>query len=1016
MKQLSTPVASQLARKQGVEIVLYIGVEWADGSETFYSSTEVEGCIKSVVSMSGLETTTRLQGGSSQSVTVELSDTGGDLTNILNTVDVHKRPAKVYLSFPGVPVDQAVVLIDGEINSEIKWNDSTRSLTFSILSKIESNRFGFAAEDGLFASVDPSRLTTPWPFRFGFTCSRPTVKIGNGVKGFLRKPQGVVDPSLDAKICQAQQIKCPSILSQNIDGSYGKGGTDATKLFQVRNSDLIVPGYERVGPIPDGGSLQNYFTGFKCNGATTQVIVTAVSDIPFGYGQPDYDPEVFGYQFLKGKCIGDYDEDEKNCAKDRFAALCQYLRQRSEQQFWAKPTLTIAGGDDFPQGRLVTILVGDILYKGTFSGEIFTITKTTDPGALNAQLCKQIPPYARGYRPSTSTLPNSLAACEATPAEYELKIVGGAGEAFRALDEIESKGFIWLPSGTEVTLQESGIEVHIVSLTPGSVDQVMAYRKVGDIDILTQVPPSYYEVVTIDYGDLSAVEVHLDRPLSTYENEDWSSELYVTFTSSISANPADVIQWIAERYTDLTVDAGSFAQAQTKLGRYPCNYYYASRENALSVLNKIAYEARCALIVSDNVLKIIYLPDEPSSIRTLTSSDVVASSFYYDHTGTESLVTSSRVTWQDVGTGSIKSDTVQNFFTVENNVDKYGYIPSTDSYVTVTNKDQALKTATFWSIRDSNTWRLARLKVGLENLDLDTYDCVTLDIPSFPNVKCLVERVAFDPTSGVIDLDLWTPVLSGTTEQYLFAWPAGNNKAIPYPLNNEDLPAPRVSLTPPVGSPLYIETPGGKAAATRGDRFPSDTGDVLPFNECRETSDPSVIEVIQPQFEEIDLQGAASRADQVAAQNYQANVGINYSSEDDEDLEDENEDPNLCKFEVRIQYGLATSIGESDGGSGFDCLTLPGPCKQEGTGTKCSGPNFFRTETFGNREAALVKVIIIRGLIEQGYCSWQMGKIGPVSVSGPWQVSGGNCSEINGLVSTRFNSPEDAGIAGEAGF
>lgn len=974
MRQLSQSVRSSLDSKLGINTTVIVGVEWVEGSEVYYSSTDYPGANKSVISITDLETTVKLEGSSAtQSVTVTLSDTDGKLTEILNTVDVHKRPAKLYLTFDQIPVDQSVVMIDGEINSEIEWDDAARTLTFTILSKIEGRQFGFSAEDGLFHKVDPNTRTTPWPFRFGDTCAYPAVRIQNGVSGVLKVGQGVLDPTLDAKICQARQIQCP--------------------LVKSRLSD----------PVPEDQRPGNSVSE-KVDAATKALAEwkARVAEDPFAFNVSQL--TVFGTQPEsplnangESAATGEYDPDDDvplvrdtRCERERFKKLCQLLRDRANQLVYVQDTLQIENGNDFPQGQLVTIRVDDVQYTGWFSGETFTIETTNRLDRPEEVDCTQAGPLTKGYRPTNESEPSTLEECENPTNKFQLRVIGGAGEAWRALDEHPDSRFKWLPSGTKVYLEQRSKEVHVVSLVPGTVEGVYAYRKFGDVSVLTELPTDYYEVVVTDYGDLEAVEVHLSRPLSSYPDENWEGTIYVVFDSDIGPNPVDVMEWIIDRYTDFTIDTASFASVKSKLTKYPCNYYYARKESVLSTLSRIAYEARCAIIVTDNIVKLVYLPDEPTSIRTLNTSNVVSGSFSFKHTRTEELVTSQTVRWQNWGAPIRRDDEVVKSLTVENNVEKYGFFGAETTYETINIDELALKTATFWSIRDSNTYRIVNLKAGLENLDLELFDCVTLDLPNFPNVKTIVTSMSIDPESGVVDLELWTPVLSGTTEAYFFAWPA-SQPVEPYPSDNYDIPEPKVKVTPPIGHPLYVD-PNSEdpvVSPTVGDRFPSDLDDSVMTITCQDVTDPGLVDVIEPQFNQIeflDAQEEARHADEVAADN------TSYNFKEPQELTVCGRTTyDTCVWEVQVQYGNATIIApvSNPGGSpGSGCGVEPGPCSGTASGQRCGGQSWFWCRTFGSDTFAKAYVAAIQAQIDAGFCKWTVGKTGPLTVTGPIKRSG----------------------------
>jgi hypothetical protein len=967
MRTFSNAAISELNRKQGIEPVLFIGVQWGDNTdEVFYSSTKLAGAAQQIITLSGLETTQQLEGtGASQSVTVVLSDTNGRLSEVLDNIDVHKRPAKVYLGFPGVPISDAVTLIDGEINSDMSWDERARTFTFSILSRIEARPFGFSAEDGLFHKVDSSTRSKAWPFRFGTTCSYPTVRIQNGIVGLLRQGQGVLDATIDAKICQARTITCP-LIPDPLDTST-ETLTDAENATRATADFNTAIANDPFGPQPD----------------TTFGTVTGRPTNELGQGGLGQRADIDG---VSRPLIRD-----RECERGKFETLCQLLRDRANQLVFINDTLEIVGGDEFPQGQTVTIRVSDVVYTGVFSGETFTIETTNrlDRPVENID-CNNVSPLTQGFRPIDDPAPANLAACENPTSVYELRVIGGAGEAWRLLGAIADSKFKWLSAGTKVHLEESSTVVNIVSLSPGVVTGVSAYRTFGDTKQLTELPTDYYTLVETDYGDLTATEIWLDRPLDSYPDENWDKTVYATFASTLGPNPTDALKWIIDRYTDFTWDVTSFNAAETLLTNYPCNLYYASKQNVIQVLNQIAYEARCALTITDNVVKLTYLPKEPTAVKTFTEADIVAGSFKYNLSRTEELVTSSRVTWQPWGAELLSTDDEDRSFTVENNVRKYGYFGTDRRYTTINNEAQALKTATFWNIRQSNTWREISFQTTLEHMNLELFDCVEINIAKYPNVKTVIKAMSVDPASGLVTFIAWTPVLAGTTETALWAWPAAVNQLEPYPESDLKIEAPLVSVTPPVGHPLYIDQPDNVLRPSTGDRFPSDLGDTFPFTVCQDLTDPILVDEIEPQFNSIgfptDTAVQATRADETAA----SGPSFNFE-ESEENTVCGRPSFEACVWEVNVQYGTATTIGydvaggaELSGGLPEGCDPNPnGPCDTVHKGVRCLGTQFFWCKTFGSELMAQAYAGGIQSQINAGWCSWRVGKVGPVSVTGP---------------------------------
>lgn len=967
MRTFSTAVNGELAKQHGLDPTLFIGVQWDDsGIEQFYSSHDFPGARKQIVSISGIEATQVVTGtGASQSVNVTLSDTDGKVREVLDSIDVHKRPARLYLGFPGVAISDSVILIDGEINSAMEWDDRARTFSFTILNKIEGRLFGFAMEDGLFEEVNEQDRAKAWPFRFGETCAYPAVQIRNGVQGILRLGQGVPDPTLDAKICQARKIVCPMVEDPLYDtvpeGVEDDGFDNATRARQD-----FASGMDEFGQVDGGSGLDRPF------------------GTSFGSGLEVNQPGVTGGRRAINPTNRRVLVRDKECETNKFNTICQLLRDRANQLEFTNPTLSILGGGKFPQGRSTVIRIDDIIYTGTFSGEVFTIESTQRADAPKVNItCENVEALTKRYDNDTIGAPSTLSECETPDTTIGYRVVGGAGDAWRKLDALADSKFVWLPSGSDVYLEEDSTRVHVVSLVPGTVTGVFAYRRFGDTLQLTELPGTYYEVVETNYGDLTAVEVHLVRGLESYPDENWDNQLYVHFDSDIGPNPADVIEWIINNFTDFTVDAASFASVKASLGNYPCNYYHGVKESALATIQRIAYEARCALIITDGVVKIKYLSKEPDADVILNDSDLVAGSFGFSHTGTEDLVTSSDITWQPRGTDILNVRSVQRRLTVERNVRKYGYFGRSTVYQTITNEEQALKTATFWSIRDSNTWRIVRFQTTLEHMNLELFDTIELNIPQFPNVKTVIQDMQVDAENGLVTFECWTPVLSGTTEQYFFAWPAEAPQEL-YPSTDFEVEAPLISITPPKGHPLYVENTTGMppVVATTGDRVPSDLDDTFPETVCQDMNDSELIDVIEPQFKrlefpDVDFQQQARRADEVAGS------GLSFNFEEPEDRTACGRPTfETCIYVVNVQYGTATNIAPSPApGGGFDCGIKPGPCNKTERGKRCSGPNFFQCRTFGSRNIAEAYKAAIDAQIERAHCSFRVGVTAPVSAT-----------------------------------
>jgi len=65
--------------------------------------------------MGGFDTSMMITGASdSLQLNIELDDTDGHLKDIYLTHDVHKRPAKVYLTYKGLNIADKILLFTGQ--------------------------------------------------------------------------------------------------------------------------------------------------------------------------------------------------------------------------------------------------------------------------------------------------------------------------------------------------------------------------------------------------------------------------------------------------------------------------------------------------------------------------------------------------------------------------------------------------------------------------------------------------------------------------------------------------------------------------------------------------------------------------------------------------------------------------------------------------------------------------------------------------------------------------------------
>ena len=204
---------------------------------------------------------------------------------------------------------------------------------------------------------------------------------------------------------------------------------------------------------------------------------------------------------------------------------------------------------------------------------------------------------------------------------------------------------------------------------------VRAYKQLIGQRRLVDVPTDLYTIQTQTYGSVTAVEIVVHFPLSARKDEGWTDDLYITFQSDIGPDVVEILKHLITHYTHLGWDEESFNHAQEKLQAFPANFPLLEQKNAVQLLQEIAFQARCALWISDGTFYLKYLPEEPTPADTITISDIDADSgIEVELTATEDLVTKMKIKWRLSWTAvsDRPEDTNEQTIILRHNVAKYG--------------------------------------------------------------------------------------------------------------------------------------------------------------------------------------------------------------------------------------------------------------------------------------------------------------------------------------------------------
>lgn len=747
---------TELATNLGTEPINIIEIEWVDGTRISYADRNIDPGIKGIIlEISDLDDVVDITGGgTSQQITLKLSDISGELKDVLDSHDIHKRPCWVYQWFEGLDLTDKFLIFQGQISSPISWNESARTLQFDILTQLEDKETGFSPEEGQFPEIPSEMIGVPWPMAFGTVLDMPTVNINKAISGTTQSGIGIVSgrefvPGGDA----------------SGGGSISSGGTGLGGSFTHDNSD-------------EAG------LGVSLALAAEQSSVMSLAAASFR-GVPGAEAAEARDALLQG--VNDISAQSSASLAELNGIRTDYVGMVSDQVAALETgegpnTIKILGGEDFPQGQTVRVQIGGGIFTGVFDCQTFRIQNREHPenqqaaeNAFNAALEVTVSPGGGG--------------------PFDVSAVGFGGQVFRHHGFIIGAPIVrraetgdilqhfWAEAGSEVRLADDQEQNYIVSIVPGTVLTVKAYKQFEGVTRLVNVPNSLWAQVNKDYSlDTGNVAtVRLTQRLSSLEGQGWEDDIFVIFQSTIGPNTVAIMEWLILHYSTLSTDTASFADVTTKLTPFPSHFALFDRGQIIELLKDIAFQARCAIFINDGKYFLKYLPIEPSSEATITEADVVHQTLTVGLTPTEDLVTKMNVTWRPTYAPGVGGEEHEQEFILRHNVEKYGIQEEDYDWFIYAQPDIIRKAATFWMIRLSNTWKKIQFQTKLNLLNVETLDGVTLDFAGdfagSSSYTGIVENATYNSTDNTISFEILTPIKAGTMTPYVFFWPfavAGN--------------------------------------------------------------------------------------------------------------------------------------------------------------------------------------------------------------------------------------------------
>lgn len=798
MRPFNAVLANELEKSFGIEAICIVEIDWVpaikklDGSYTtpktyVYSDKNVDGLkvhglidiVSSVSSSVEVNTAT-----DNQAVSLTLVDEDGELLEVIRSKNVHQCAVRIYVHETNVPISiyHSGLIFTGYLDSPISYDYASRRLAFQAVSLMESKEAGFSVDEGRVPDPLSELVGEAWPMCFGTVRNVPALDLSATVKGTLAETMGVPDPLLPTKINAAANLYCP-----------------VTKML--------------VGLPPEQITFPT-------------LTKTAV---PF---------------------------QNVDCQISRCKALESTTRALSRQREFVKTRFRVIGGTKFPQSVHLTLEIDGAQFTGYFNGteaepsDIFYMSTSTHPDLVGYDSVQDYLAYLQETKQEelsncggTRTLNKRQLAVRgidvealeadtgslfgqnsATQVSQLDRVTAERNErsraSFQAYNDIPSLDFHFLPAGSEVRQVVDSGAVYVANIMPSNVLYVKAYRidPFSKRRIFTTVPTSLYTTRVTSYEAYNVTEIIFETRLSRIRDAGWEDDIFVTLESGVGPNTVDILKWLIDTYSDLPWNS-TFNTVRPLVDPFPMNFALFDRRDLNTLLQQIAFQARCSLAIRNGTYSLFYLPLQPQNaytgtlpvtIPTFTTADLDSDTLQLVYTDIDDVVTKMVIEWR-----SEYSQEDPEKVILRHNVSTYGLREETYDFFCFTDNSLVRHAATFWLIRFANVWSMVEFTTTVNKLQIETLDPVSVTLPLTPAATPgVVWAQDYDSGEQSVRFSVWLPIKAGTNEVYRFAYPADLDVEDHWPTIEEaelGISGPGFSVgynvTPPSDSPLLTGSP-----------------------------------------------------------------------------------------------------------------------------------------------------------------------------------------------------------------
>lgn len=788
MRNISAPAMTQVTTRLGGEPLCIVAIYWNGVDPIYYCDRGifVDNIQGKIIKLANLDDVVNISNASnSQSVSLTLDDTDGSIKSIYNTTDIHKKKVKIYQWFTQINLNDKFLIFEGIINSPIVWLEKDRTLSFDVVSKLEDAEIGFSPEEGDFSPIDDNVIGKPWPLPFGTVLKVPAVSIDVIGNATLMDSIGLHDPKLEADL---QNLN----LQQVYTSSYGSALITAGSQLQANS------------------------------GVRDNVFVENSDDPDFQQGKS---------MVQNGqKLLNEAAKMTSDMFKIREQIIAQKTFEKTSVVLFNGATFPVNQSATFEIGDLiVTGTVTPVI--GSRGDSVLNIDSVTAKKPFMTHIetgPTTLEKFTSSDLSGTNEIGNSL------DFGNDLGLVAGIDIGKTAPPKVivdSNPGFVFVKAGTRIKWVSDLPQRWVAGILPCTVLGVYAIRDYDGTKLMTAVPTDYYDVslenfISRDGGPgITATVITLKQPLS-YINDielttaetgtglvqtsttnvpgqnlseqvsrsgpffslisstftsGWEDQIYVDLVSPVGPNTVDILAYLIETYSGVPygitppfgTDSTSFDLVRSQLDAFPMNFCLFDRKNLFDALKEIAFQARCAIWLKEDVFYLLYLVPQATPVDTITLDDIKEDTLELHNTGTEELVTKFVANYKiyyGPQAGFSASDVGQkdDKIILRSNMAKYGLHEQQYNYYAYTNTILVDLSSTFWIIRKSNTWKLITFKTPLHKLKLETFDSITINLASVADgpVVGIVQSSNLDTDAMDITFSIWVPVRLGEMTVY----------------------------------------------------------------------------------------------------------------------------------------------------------------------------------------------------------------------------------------------------------